>query len=139
MLAFIARRLPPAAAPIALKNASFQVSSALLGGRCRQEAPTARRAVAARDRRTATGGRPGSLDGMTLRLHDTAAREVRTFTPVTPGRASLYLCGATVQAPPHIGHVRSGVDFDILVRWLAASGYQVTFCRNVTDIDDKIL
>jgi len=76
---------------------------------------------------------------MTLRLHDTAAREVRTFTPVTPGRASLYLCGATVQAPPHIGHVRSGVDFDILVRWLAASGYQVTFCRNVTDIDDKIL
>jgi cysteinyl-tRNA synthetase len=89
--------------------------------------------------RPATGGRPGSLDGMTLRLHDTAARDVRTFTPVTPGRASLYLCGATVQAPPHIGHVRSGVDFDILVRWLAASGYQVTFCRNVTDIDDKIL
>jgi cysteinyl-tRNA synthetase len=86
-----------------------------------------------------TGGRPGSLDGMTLRLHDTAAREVRTFTPVSPGRASLYLCGATVQAPPHIGHIRSGVDFDILVRWLAASGYQVTFCRNVTDIDDKIL
>jgi len=76
---------------------------------------------------------------MTLRLHDTAARAVREFTPVTPGKASLYLCGATVQAPPHIGHVRSGVDFDILVRWLAASGYQVTFCRNVTDIDDKII
>ncbi len=76
---------------------------------------------------------------MTLRLHDTAARAVREFTPVTPGRASLYLCGATVQAPPHIGHIRSGVNFDILVRWLTASGYQVTFCRNVTDIDDKIL
>jgi cysteinyl-tRNA synthetase len=76
---------------------------------------------------------------MTLRLHDTAAREVRAFTPLTPGRVSIYLCGATVQAPPHIGHVRSGVDFDILVRWLTASGYQVTFCRNVTDIDDKIL
>src|SRR5580700_1090282 len=76
---------------------------------------------------------------MTLRLHDTAARAVREFTPVTPGKASLYLCGATVQAPPHIGHIRSGVNFDILVRWLAASGYQVTFCRNVTDIDDKIL
>jgi cysteinyl-tRNA synthetase len=76
---------------------------------------------------------------MTLRLHDTAARAVREFTPVTPGKASLYLCGATVQAPPHIGHIRSGVDFDILVRWLDASGYQVTFCRNVTDIDDKIL
>src|SRR5580698_10406550 len=76
---------------------------------------------------------------MTLRLHDTAARAVREFTPVTPGKASLYLCGATVQAPPHIGHIRSGVNFDILVRWLAASGYEVTFCRNVTDIDDKIL
>jgi cysteinyl-tRNA synthetase len=76
---------------------------------------------------------------MTVRLYDTAAREVRSFTPLTPGRASVYLCGATVQAPPHIGHVRSGVDFDILVRWLTASGYQVTFVRNVTDIDDKIL
>jgi cysteinyl-tRNA synthetase len=76
---------------------------------------------------------------MTLRLHDTAARAVREFIPLAPGKASLYLCGATVQAPPHIGHIRSGVNFDILVRWLAASGYSVTFCRNVTDIDDKIL
>jgi cysteinyl-tRNA synthetase len=76
---------------------------------------------------------------MTLRLHDTAARAVREFIPVTPGRASLYLCGATVQAPPHLGHIRSGVNFDILVRWLMASGYQTTFCRNVTDIDDKII
>jgi cysteinyl-tRNA synthetase len=76
---------------------------------------------------------------MSLRLHDTATRTVREFTPVTAGRASLYLCGATVQAPPHIGHIRSGVNFDILVRWLEATGYQVTFCRNVTDIDDKIL
>jgi cysteinyl-tRNA synthetase len=64
---------------------------------------------------------------------------VREFSPLTPGRASLYLCGATVQAPPHIGHIRSGVNFDILVRWLTATGLQVTFCRNVTDIDDKIL
>ena len=76
---------------------------------------------------------------MTLRLHDTATRSEREFSPVEPGKASLYLCGATVQAPPHIGHIRSGVNFDILVRWLKASGYQVTFCRNVTDIDDKIL
>jgi len=74
-----------------------------------------------------------------LRLHDTATRTVREFTPVVPGVASLYLCGATVQAPPHIGHLRSGVIFDILARWLRASGYSVTFCRNVTDIDDKIL
>jgi cysteinyl-tRNA synthetase len=82
---------------------------------------------------------PGSLGGVTLRIHDTAARAVRDFTPLRPGVVSLYLCGATVQAPPHIGHIRSGVNFDIFVRWLKASGYQVMFCRNVTDIDDKIL
>ncbi len=76
---------------------------------------------------------------MTLHLHDTAARTVREFTPITPGHASVYLCGATVQAPPHIGHLRSAVCFDVLIRWLEASGYRVTFCRNVTDIEDKIL
>ena len=76
---------------------------------------------------------------MTLHLHDTAARAVREFTPITPGQASVYLCGATVQAPPHIGHLRSAVAFDVLIRWLEASGYRVTFCRNVTDIEDKIL
>jgi cysteinyl-tRNA synthetase len=85
------------------------------------------------------GSGGGSLGGVTLRLYDTATRSEREFSPVEPGKASLYLCGATVQAPPHIGHIRSGVSFDILVRWLKASGYQVTFCRNVTDIDDKIL
>ena len=76
---------------------------------------------------------------MTLRLYDTAARSVREFTPIQPGVVSLYLCGATVQAPPHIGHIRSGVNFDIFVRWLKARGYRVVFCRNVTDIEDKIL
>jgi cysteinyl-tRNA synthetase len=76
---------------------------------------------------------------MTLRLHDTAARTVREFEPITPGRASVYLCGATVQGGPHLGHLRSAICFDILVRWLQAYGYQVTYCRNVTDIDDKIL
>jgi cysteinyl-tRNA synthetase len=76
---------------------------------------------------------------VTLRLHDTATRSVRDFVPLRPGKVSLYLCGATVQAPPHIGHIRSGVNFDILVRWLRLSGYEVTYCRNVTDIDDKII
>jgi cysteinyl-tRNA synthetase len=76
---------------------------------------------------------------VTLRIYDTATRSTRDFVPVTPGKVTLYLCGATVQAPPHIGHIRSGVNFDLLVRWLRASGYAVTFCRNVTDIDDKIL
>ena len=76
---------------------------------------------------------------VTLRLYDTAARGVRDFVPLQPGRVSIYLCGATVQAPPHVGHIRSGLVFDILRRWLATSGYEVTFVRNVTDIDDKIL
>ena len=76
---------------------------------------------------------------MSLRLHDTASRSVRDFVPLEPGRASLYLCGATVQAAPHVGHIRSGIAFDVLSRWLRASGYDVLFCRNVTDIDDKII
>jgi cysteinyl-tRNA synthetase len=74
-----------------------------------------------------------------MNLYDTATREVSEFKPLVPGRASIYICGATVQAAPHIGHVRSGVNFDILRRWLIKSGYEVTFIRNVTDIDDKIL
>ena len=76
---------------------------------------------------------------MTLRLHDSAARAVRDFVPLVPGRVGIYLCGATVQAPPHIGHIRSGLAFDVLRRWLEHSGYVVTFIRNVTDIDDKII
>ena len=76
---------------------------------------------------------------MTLRLYDTASRTVRDFVPLEPGRASIYLCGATVQGEPHIGHLRSGLNFDILRRWLEHRGYQVTLVRNVTDIDDKII
>jgi cysteinyl-tRNA synthetase len=74
-----------------------------------------------------------------IRLYDTATREVSELKPITPGKVSIYVCGATVQAPPHIGHIRSGVNFDILRRWLEASGNSVVFVRNVTDIDDKIL
>jgi cysteinyl-tRNA synthetase len=74
-----------------------------------------------------------------LHLYDTLTRTTSAFTPIKEGQVGIYLCGATVQAPPHIGHVRSGVNFDILRRWLTKSGYDVTFIRNVTDIDDKIL
>jgi cysteinyl-tRNA synthetase len=74
-----------------------------------------------------------------LRLYDTATREIRDFIPIKPGEVSMYVCGATVQAAPHVGHIRSGVNFDILRRWLIASGFNVTFIRNVTDIDDKII
>jgi cysteinyl-tRNA synthetase len=76
---------------------------------------------------------------VTLHLYDTATREVSEFKSLKPSQVSIYVCGATVQGPPHIGHVRSGVNFDILRRWLIKSGYGVTFVRNVTDIDDKIL
>ncbi len=74
-----------------------------------------------------------------LHLYDTLTRTTSEFVPLKKGEVGIYLCGATVQAPPHIGHVRSGVNFDILRRWLIKSGYNVTFIRNVTDIDDKIL
>lgn len=76
---------------------------------------------------------------MTLRFYDSASASVRDFVPVTPGQARIYYCGATVQGAPHIGHVRSGLVFDQLSRWLTYRGYRVTLVRNVTDIDDKIL
>jgi cysteinyl-tRNA synthetase len=74
-----------------------------------------------------------------LHLYNTATRSLEKFKPINPGKVGIYLCGATVQAPPHIGHIRSGVNFDILRRWLLASNFDVNFIRNVTDIDDKIL
>jgi cysteinyl-tRNA synthetase len=76
---------------------------------------------------------------VTLRLYDTATRQVRDFVPRTPGQVGIYLCGLTLQGGPHIGHLRGGVNYDVLRRWLTRSGYQVRFIRNVTDIDDKIL
>ncbi len=76
---------------------------------------------------------------MALVLYDTMTRLPRPFEPVRPGFAGLYLCGPTVQSGPHVGHVRSAIAFDMLRRWLMASGYDVTYVRNVTDIDDKII
>lgn len=76
---------------------------------------------------------------MALRIYDTATREVVDFVPLEEGKAGIYVCGLTVQSEPHVGHVRSGVNFDVLQRWLRVSGYEVTFIRNTTDIDDKIL
>ncbi len=76
---------------------------------------------------------------MTLRLYDSASREIRVFEPLVPGEVSMYLCGITVQSPPHVGHMRSALVFDQLSRWMEHRGYAVTLIRNVTDIDDKVL
>jgi cysteinyl-tRNA synthetase len=74
-----------------------------------------------------------------FRLYDTATQSVRNFEPVVPGRVSIYHCGLTVQAAPHLGHIRKEVVFDVLRRWLTRCGYEVTVIANITDIDDKIL
>ena len=76
---------------------------------------------------------------MAQRFYDTKTATVRDFVPLTEGEVSLYYCGATVQGMPHVGHVRSAIVFDILIRWLEYTGLKVTSVRNVTDIDDKIL
>jgi cysteinyl-tRNA synthetase len=74
-----------------------------------------------------------------MRLYDSKAQALRDFVPLTPGRVGIYVCGPTVQSSPHIGHLRSALVYDQLRRWLSYRGNDVTFIRNVTDIDDKIL
>ena len=76
---------------------------------------------------------------MQQKIFDTATKTLRDFEPLKPGHVSMYVCGATPQSAPHIGHLRSSVAFDIVRRWFLANGYDVAFVRNVTDIDDKIL
>jgi cysteinyl-tRNA synthetase len=76
---------------------------------------------------------------VTLRLYDTRTRTLRPLEPIRPGEVGVYVCGPTVQAAPHVGHLRSAVAIDVLHRWLIASGNTVTFVRNVTDVDDKII
>ncbi|HEX4902299.1 MAG TPA: cysteine--tRNA ligase [Acidimicrobiales bacterium] len=74
-----------------------------------------------------------------IRLFDTARRAVVDLEPTTPGKVSIYACGPTVYGPPHLGHGRNQVSYDLLRRYLAWRGYEVTFVSNITDIDDKII
>ncbi|WP_370617649.1 cysteine--tRNA ligase [Mumia sp. Pv 4-285] len=76
---------------------------------------------------------------MTLRLYDSATTRTEPFVPLVDGRVGIYHCGLTVQGPPHLGHIRKEVVFDVLRRWLTHEGYEVTLVANVTDIEDKIL
>ena len=76
---------------------------------------------------------------MSLRIYNTLSRALETFSPLEPGHARMYVCGMTVYDLCHLGHARSMVAFDVVQRWLKASGYRVTYVRNVTDIDDKII
>ena len=76
---------------------------------------------------------------MTLRIHNTLTRALETFSPLEPGHVRMYVCGMTVYDLCHLGHARSMVAFDVVQRWLKASGLRVTYVRNVTDIEDKII
>src|SRR3569832_2039548 len=76
---------------------------------------------------------------MTLRIYNTLKRELEEFSPIEQGRVRMYVCGVTVYDRPHIGNVRSAVAFDVVRRWLEASGFDVEFVRNITDIDDKMI
>jgi cysteinyl-tRNA synthetase len=76
---------------------------------------------------------------MSLRIHNTLTRRLETFVPIEPGRVKMYVCGITVYDVCHMGHARMNLAFDVVYRWLVASGYDVTYVRNITDIEDKII
>lgn len=74
-----------------------------------------------------------------LKIYNTLARDKQTFVPIEPGKVGMYVCGMTIYDYCHIGHARMMMAFDVIYRWLKASGYQVTYVRNITDIEDKII
>ena len=76
---------------------------------------------------------------MSLRIYNTLSRALEDFSPIEPGHVRMYVCGMTIYDLCHIGHARMMMAFDVVQRWLKSSGYRVTYVRNITDIDDKII
>ena len=76
---------------------------------------------------------------MSLRIYNTMSRKKEEFVPLTPGKIGMYVCGVTVYDYCHIGHARVMISFDVIARYLRHQGYEVTFVRNITDVDDKII
>ncbi len=76
---------------------------------------------------------------MALKLYNTATRKKEDFNPLKQGKVGIYVCGVTVYDYCHIGHARSAIVFDVLVRYLREKGFDVTYVRNFTDVDDKII
>mgnify|MGYP001575759118 FL=1 len=76
---------------------------------------------------------------MALKIYDSVSKQKEEFKPLETGRVKMYVCGPTVYDEPHIGHLRSAYVFDVMRRYFKYSGYEVTFVRNVTDVDDKII
>ena len=74
-----------------------------------------------------------------LKIYNTLARDKQTFVPIEPGKVGMYVCGMTIYDYCHIGHARMMMAFDVIYRWLKVSGYEVTYVRNITDIEDKII
>ena len=76
---------------------------------------------------------------MTVEIYNTLSRRKQPLTPIEPGHVRMYVCGVTTYDRAHIGHGRTFIAFDVMQRWLRAAGYRVTYVRNITDIDDKII
>ena len=74
-----------------------------------------------------------------IKIYDTMTRSLRDFVPLEEGKVKMYVCGPTVYDNAHLGHARCYITWDVLYRYLKFKGYDVTYCRNVTDVDDKIL
>jgi cysteinyl-tRNA synthetase len=82
---------------------------------------------------------PADFPSMSLRIYNSLSRATEEFVPLVAGKVGMYVCGMTIYDLCHMGHLRMMMAFDVVFRWLQASGYEVTYVRNITDIDDKII